>query len=246
MNNRTIRIRTNGGIMKKILITGVVSALLLTGIPAGTPAFADASPSALIESAKKSDEAAARSLFQAIWFATGDQVPKLSENVRSQSFRTYLNEHASQETDIRQMANDVAERLEKSQPGYLATLYKNLTSGDVYKVESSLAATSTDVLQTVREKYPVEVASVSNDGGASGNCLWVFAVAAVAVWSGAVVVNYAGVVNVAGAVNAVGWFNASVPVNVRSSSSLETVAATDEHRAVTEDTVAALTVAFAK
>ncbi|WAH98851.1 hypothetical protein [Arthrobacter sp. MMS18-M83] len=140
----------------------------------------------------------------------------------------------------------MADRLEKSQPGYLAKLHKNLTSGDVYRVESSLATTSADVLQTVREKYSLEVASVSKDGGASGNCLWVFAVAAVAVWSGAVVVNYAGIVNVAGAVNAVGWFNASVSVNVRSASSLETVAATDEHRAVTEDTVAALTVALAK
>ncbi|WP_345048496.1 hypothetical protein [Arthrobacter methylotrophus] len=143
------------------------------------------------------------------------------------------------------MANVVADTLEESQPGYLSTLHKNLTSGDAYQVESALAATSTDVLQTVREKYDFKGASVNKDGGASGNCLWVVAVAAVAVWSGAVVVNYAGVVNVAGAVNAVGWFNASVSVNVSGASSIQTVAATDEHRAATEDTVAALTTALA-
>ncbi|SDT59575.1 antimicrobial peptide, SdpC family [Pseudarthrobacter equi] len=232
--------------MKKALSAALVSGLLLTGIPASAQATQMSNQQELTKGAvQKSDGKSARSLFEAIWFATGDRAADLRQKVQSETFRAYL-DNGSQEADIRAMARQVADALEASKPGYLKKLEKELTSGDVYKVESALASTSQDVLRVVREKYPAQVAMARADGGASGNCLWVFAVAAVAVWSGAVVVNYAGVVNVAGAVNAVGWFNASVSVNVSSPSSLETTATTADERASTENIVAALTKALAK
>lgn len=232
--------------MKKALSAALVSGLLMTGIPASAeaaPKVNQQEPTKL--AVQKKDGKSARSLFEAIWFATGDRAADLRQRVQSETFRTYL-DNGSQEADIRLMAGEVADALEGSKPGYLKKLEKELTSGDVYKVESALASTSQDVLKVVKARYPAQVASARADGGASGNCVWVFAVAAVAVWSGAVVVNYAGVVNVAGAVNAVGWFNASVSVNVSSPASLETTASTDDERASTENIVAALTKALAK
>lgn len=162
-----------------------------------------------------------RDLFMAVWFATGPGVEQLKKEVKNESFRAYL-DNGSQDAEVLAIANKVADELERKNPKYLNLVSKQLVSGDVFQVEKVMKSTSEDVINIMQRLYPANQKQIKTaEASPHAVALAVVAVVAVAVWSGAVVVNYAGAVNVAGAVNAVGWFNAKTKVNVKASLPVE-------------------------
>ncbi|MDQ4501981.1 hypothetical protein [Sinomonas sp. ASV322] len=232
--------------MKKLVSVTAATVLIAAGICTTANASSETGRQVVgVEATKSDTNKTPQSIFEAIWFATGPYASTMAKRVGNNDFREYLRK-GSQRAEVQALAAEVSGVLEGRTPGYLEHLYGELTSGDVYRVEAAMGSTSIDVLNVMRERYPSKAFPAVKDGTASGMCVWVFAIAAVAVWDGAVAINYAGVVNVVGAVNVVGWFNASVSVNVTSPTSVLTVASNAAQRSSTEGVVAALTTALAK
>lgn len=224
--------------------TAVLAATTLALPANGAPSPSSLSANVQVAAGTKQAPAAhpqeAKNFYKAFWFATGPSVKKLSAQIENDSFRAYLAK-GSQAADVKKIADTVANRLEKASPGYLADVHARMASGDVLVVEQTMKETSEKTLAIMNELYPTAQKQIETaEASPSAVALAALAVAVVVVWSGAVVVNYAGAVNVAGAVNAVGWFNAKTSVNVSSFS-----AQTTNNEAINRDSEERMTASIA-
>ncbi|MCT1656894.1 hypothetical protein [Brevibacterium luteolum] len=241
--------------MKKPISMALAGVMLATGatISHSAPLFAHDSTVAAQDSHSQSAlDMNSKSLYKALFFATGDGVQTLTDTLDDPKYDEFASA-IDGDPEVDKTAEDVVERILEDSPNFLDDFRSNITSGDAYKAEEAVIEASEltnekldDIYQEELEANPELKDKLGEDINAAADAdpaspivvaAAAVAVAVVVVWSAGAAVNYAAAVNVGAAVNV------TVKMNLDKSNSA--AAAAPESRNEFEQRVANLTTALA-
>jgi len=187
---------------KKKIITVTTAAALAVVLPS-TAAVATGWTPATSPSAGHHDTVTdGRELFGALYFGTGALADELDGELDDASYSAFRTSVAEQGTDV-DAIDAILDDLQASDPAYYDDFAREMTSGDVLRVEAAFAASAGDLAESVDEAAVVDASSSAERKADPSMANPQAAVPVFAVW--------VAVVSAAGAVHAL---TAAVQMNV--------------------------------